>query len=632
MKKYAVVGIILLFIISSVTPMVIGYKQEANERDILLEQLKFMCATTNGDDGMYEYYKDELLNNDYFEDDDTAVVEPVEAVVKDDLPLPLGGPMDSPWSMQSHDTHHTGLSPYSTANNSGFEKWRYECNDVESSAIIDNDDTVYFGSMDFYLYSLHSNGTLKWKYKTGDLVWSTPAIAEDGTIYVTSWDNYLHAVTPNGTRKWRFDFKGNPGSSPAIAEDGTIYVGTMDNIIFAVNPDGTEKWRYTTGNFVASDPAIGNDSTIYIGSADTYLYALYPNGTLRWRFKTGDRIRGHPSIADDGTIYIPSWDDHLYALFPNGTMRWKTNTGYGASSSAAIGVDGIIYISTTKLYAIYPNNGTVKWSLDVGGDNSHPSPAISADGAIYVSTGTGKHLVAVNPIYVGSSWEDENTHMWYGYLHAFGAGGELEADTDGPYYGLINLPVQFSGSAAYGYPPYSYYWDFGDGNSSNEQNPTHIYTYPGNFTVTLTVTDNSSNTSDDTTWAWIQASNDPPDTPSIDGETSGKAGKPYPYVFETSDIDGNNIWYYIEWDDGTVTGWLGPYNSGERITKSHTWNDKGKYTIRCKAKDPYETESEWGTLEVTMPINQQSYSFPLLQRLLERFPNMFPILRYLLEL
>ena len=35
-----------------------------------------------------------------------------------------GGPMDSAWPMQSHDAHHTGLSPYRTANNSGVEIWQ----------------------------------------------------------------------------------------------------------------------------------------------------------------------------------------------------------------------------------------------------------------------------------------------------------------------------------------------------------------------------------------------------------------------------------------------------------------------------------------------------------------------------
>ena len=34
-------------------------------------------------------------------------------------------------------------------------------------------------------------------------------------------------------------------------------------------------------------------------------------------------------------------------------------------------------------------------------------------------------------------------------------------------------------------------WDFGDGNSSNIQNPTHIYNAPGNYLVTLTLWDDS---------------------------------------------------------------------------------------------------------------------------------------------
>ena len=152
------VGILFLFIASSVMPMVIGYEQEANEGDILLEQLKFMCATTIGDDGMYEYYKDELLNNDYFEDDDVEIVEPVEAVVYEETYLPLDGPMDSAWPMKCHDLHHTSRSEYSTINNPGFEKWRFKTESwVESSSAISDEGIIYVTDLGGYIYALYPN-------------------------------------------------------------------------------------------------------------------------------------------------------------------------------------------------------------------------------------------------------------------------------------------------------------------------------------------------------------------------------------------------------------------------------------------------------------------------------------------
>jgi len=429
------------------------------------------------------------------------------------------GSMNSSWPMQSHDVKHTGRSQYSTVNNHGAEIWRVrgdESGAVESSVVIDNNSIIYFGTMsgDHSLYALHPNGTRKWKYVADDIIWCTPAISDDGTIYFETWGGYLHALYPNGTKKWSFTPWNLLKSSPAIGDDGTIYFGCDNNNIYAVNANGTEKWHYATGYFINSAPAIGDDGTIYIGSGDGYLYALYQNGTLRWRYKTGDWIKGNPSIAEDGTIYAPSFDGYLYAINQNGTMKWRRTTGSSvAGAGVALADDGTIYIGTELLRAYYPN-GTLKWSADVQGSIYGTVLAVSADGTIYVSAGGS--LVAVNPdgserwrqtlsneqirsspsigennrVYVGSTYSD------YGYLHAFGL-GPLRAEAGGPYKGTTLLPITLTGLAFGGLPPYQYHWDFGDGNTSTEINPTHTYKAAGNYTATFTITDSEGTISMD---------------------------------------------------------------------------------------------------------------------------------------
>jgi outer membrane protein assembly factor BamB len=43
-----------------------------------------------------------------------------------------------------------------------------------------------------YLYAINSDGTLKWRYKTGPecMIPESPAIGTDGTIYISARDNH----------------------------------------------------------------------------------------------------------------------------------------------------------------------------------------------------------------------------------------------------------------------------------------------------------------------------------------------------------------------------------------------------------------------------------------------------------
>jgi len=585
-KKGVAFAVILLFIITAVSPMVIGFKSDAiadvdSERDELLDNLAFYCYDASGSNAKYEYYKEQMLN-DYSNDE----IDIVEDVVQPVEPISTisSGPMDSPWSMMCHDTHHTSQSPYSTANVTGLEKWRFRVGPVVQGGLdggicIDNHGILYFGDKDAYLYALYPNGTEKWSYKTEDWITSAPALAEDGTLYVGSWDDYLYAFNSTiGALKWKLNLGETIGSSPAIGEDGTIYTATADGRVWAVNSNGTKRWYYPTGGGnIWGDSAIGDDGTIYVGTWKGYFYAINPNGTLKWRFKKGGIMKGPPSIADDGTVYIGSFDgdNNLHALYPdNGTMKWKCKVGYGTETNPSIAVDGTIYVgSYKKFYAVYPN-GTIRWTFDIGSDTviSWSCPAISADGTIYVGTQIdsvyGGDIIAINSDGT-EKWRKRICDDWIRSSPCIGEDGTVYIGSQSETGGYLHAfgPVE---------------------------------------------------------------SNSPPETPTISGKTNGHVREEYAYKLRVVDPDNNPISWYIEWGDGTHTGWTSERASGENCYYGHIWLIRGDYTIRCKAKDTLGEESDWAYLEVTMPKNQQASNMWLL-RWLERFPILNQIVNLLME-
>jgi len=124
-----------------------------------------------------------------------------------------------------------------------------------------------------------------------------------------------------------------------------------------------------------------------------------------------------------------------------------------------------------------------------------------------------------------------------------------------------------------------------------------------------------------------EAVNNPPLKPTITGPAKGKINVNQTFNFTSTDPDANQIFYSVEWGDNTSTGWLGPYNSGYKLTFAHQWSVKGTYAIRAKVKDIHGLESEWTTFQVTMPKNVGINNYPFLHWLFEQFPNAFPLLR-----
>jgi hypothetical protein len=211
---------------------------------------------------------------------------------------------------------------------------------------------------------------------------------------------------------------------------------------------------------------------------------------------------------------------------------------------------------------------------------------------------------------------------------------------NGPTRGTINNQYWFSSVSTDPNNDQIYYlFNWGDGTSSAWLGPyssgstiSALYSWSsiGDYDVKVKAKDTNGATSD-----WSQpltitiVLNNAPDTPTIKGPATGAPGKAYLFKMQTTDTDGDNVYYYVDWGDNTTSGWIGPFNSGAEATTTHSWSEQGTYTVKVKAKDVPGDESEWGTMDVIMPFDYRFSFQTFLQHLFEMFPHMFPILRHL---
>jgi hypothetical protein len=143
-------------------------------------------------------------------------------------------------------------------------------------------------------------------------------------------------------------------------------------------------------------------------------------------------------------------------------------------------------------------------------------------------------------------------------------------------------------------------------NSSDICTMLHSWSSAGVYEIKVRAQDEHGLNSDWSLSLNITITDNAPLKPEITGPTSGKAGNSYTYFVSTIDPDDDQIYYWINWDDGTNTGWLGPYNSGLSVSSSHIWSSEGTYSIKVKSKDSNGLESQWSDpLSISMPKLKQ---------------------------
>ena len=201
----------------------------------------------------------------------------------------------------------------------------------------------------------------------------------------TGQSNYVGPQTNN--TQWTKNITLTQFTTVSTGSDGTIYGGS-NGILYALSPhDGSVLWSYSAGDTISCTPAVGNDGTIYVVTENGTMYAISSKGKLVWTtFNGAGSGSCFPAIGYDGTIYIVTNDNKLWAInSTNGTSKWNATLNGETYNAPTIGSDGMIYVATTgTLYAIYPTNGAVDWTCNIGSISNCESPSIGSDGTIYI--------------------------------------------------------------------------------------------------------------------------------------------------------------------------------------------------------------------------------------------------------
>jgi len=176
------------------------------------------------------------------------------------------------------------------------------------------------------------------------------------------------------------------------------------------------------------------------------------------------------------------------------------------------------------------------------------------------------------------------------YNAVYGGGGPEApvADfTGSPTSGCASLTVNFTDQSTGEIDSWS--WDFGDGGTSTEQNPSHTYTQAGIYTVKLTVT-GPGGSDTETKVDYITVSSAP--TASFTGSpTSGNA--PLTVNFTDQSTGNPTSWSWDFGDGGTST----------EQNPSHTYNDPGTYTVKLTVSNSCGSDTETKVDYITVSGN-----------------------------
>jgi PKD repeat protein len=273
----------------------------------------------------------------------------------------------------------------------------------------------------------------------------------------------------------------------------------------------------------------------------------------------------------DGGVKISAWvgveDNFANAL---GAHRSASGSDTMPSDTHAgpitVGAGGVAYtVTLSGLWGLQPPQADGYTAFDPGSDNF----GLKENAAYRVFPGGG----TTDPHW---SWfYDQRGDTWVVTTLALKAGtGAVNQPPTAAFASSCNgLTCAFTSTSSDPDGSISAYnWNFGDGATSQVQNPSHTYTAGGTFTVTLTVTDNQNATNSVSHSVTVAAVNQPP----VASFTKSCSGLTCSFTSTSSDPDGSIASYSWTFGDGGTSTAANP---------SHTYAAGGTYTVTLTVRD-----------------------------------------------
>jgi hypothetical protein len=515
-----------------------------------------------------------------------------------------------------------------------------------NSIVLDNNDFPHISYFDI------SNGDLKYAHWDGSS-WNIEAVDTEGIV------GYFNSIALDGSEYPHISYRDQINGDLKYA----YWDGSSWNIMIVDDYGNTGQYNSLV---------LDNDGNPHISYHEYDLqrslrYAYWTGSS--WSIETVDDLPGMGKLGRYTSIVLESrgYPCISYTDLTNGDLKYACWTG-SSWDIESIDTEGTVgYFTSLKLDS--NNNPHISYS-DFGNSNLK-----------YTSMNIGGWDVQTIDVSENVFYPmDQKNILWHGWnfgtinkyaqsfipseeiltkveLPLFGAGEPtgLKISIRSDLYGEDITSDYISGYEVDQYNNNWYEFDFTDINLETGQTyyivwePEGVSFDPDNnfwwsYGVDNPYVEGSAWTYDDGNWELFEPTNwndldfcfrtffinDPPNTPIIDGPLEGKAGDEQEYRINTTDPDGDDITYCIDWGDNSVEVTIGPFPSDEEQTTSHTWNEEGEYSIRIKAQDGYGAESDWTELEVSMPKAKTTNS-PFIT-FLENHPLLFTIIRQILGL